>query len=263
MMPAATTTGWVLHDGWVVMQRHLLHIRRVPQLLFFSAIQPVVFMLLFASVFGGAIQVSGGLSYEAFMVPGTFVQTMAFAGAATSVGLADDLRGGFIDRYRSLPMSPSAVLAGRMVADGVRNLAVIVALASAGHLVGFRFTSGPLEILGGLALLLMFGFAFSCLGAVIGLAARTPEAAQMAATVWMMPLIFMSSAFVPLDKLPGWLRVWADHSPVTATVDAMRALFFDYGDATEPILMGLAWYTGLAVVFLPLAVRLFHRAASK
>ncbi|MBA9005525.1 MULTISPECIES: ABC transporter permease [Thermomonospora] len=262
MTSSVTAAAWTVHDIWVVMLRHLLHLRRVPQLLFFSAVQPVVFLLLFASVFGGAIAVSG-LAYEAFMVPGMFAQTMAFAGAATSVGLADDLRGGFIDRYRSLPMSHSAVLAGRMIADGVRNLSVIIALAAAGHLMGFRFTTGPLEVLAGLAILLAFSFAISCVGAVIGLTARSPEAAQMAASIWMMPVVFMSSAFVPLDKLPGWLRVWADHSPVTATVDSMRALFFGYGDTSGPVLMALAWFAVLVGVCLPLAVRLFHRTASK
>ncbi|WP_283133390.1 ABC transporter permease [Rhizohabitans arisaemae] len=255
-----TSLAWGVHDAWVVTLRHLRHIPRVPQLLFFSAIQPVLFLLLFSYVFSGSIHVPG-IDYKVFMVPGTFIQTMAFAAAATSVGLADDLQKGFIDRFRSLPMARSAVLVGRIVSDATRNLLVILIMATAAHLIGFRFVTGVLPALAGLGLLMLFSFAFSCIGAAIGLAVRKPEAAQMAATFWMFPMIFASSAFVPLATLPGWMRVWAEYSPVTATVDALRALFFGYGDPTRPVLIGLAWYVALAAICLPLAVRSYRRAA--
>lgn len=268
LRPAAPAPGgpsallWALRDVWLVMGRHLRHVRRVPQVLFFSTVQPLVFMLLLASVFGRAVHVPG-VDYRVFMVPGAFVQSMAFAGAGTSVGLADDLRNGFVDRYRSLPMARFAVLAGRISADVVRNVLIVVWLGIAAQLVGFHPTTGPLAVLGGILVLMGFGFMFSCVGAVIGLLARTPEAAHMGTSVWIFPVTYVSSAFVPSSRLPIWLRWWSDISPVTAAVDAMRALFIGYGSATGPVLLGLAWFVGVPAVCLPLAVRLFNRSANR
>ncbi|OLT25802.1 hypothetical protein BJF79_44000 [Actinomadura sp. CNU-125] len=257
-----TATGWAVRDGWIVMDRHLRHVRRVPQILFFSTVQPVVFLFLLAAVFGRAVQVPG-IEYAVFLVPGVFVQSMSFSGASTSVGLAEDMRGGFIDRYRSLPMSRSAVLVGRIAADAVRNLLVVIGLAAVAHLIGFRFETGPLEVLAGLAMLLLFGLSLSCVGACIGLAARTPEAAHMASTIWIFPLVYTSTAFVPMELLPEWLRVWAGYSPVTAVVGAMRGLFFGYGDTTGSLILTLSWSALIGLVCVPLAVRLFNRAASR
>ncbi|MDG4820793.1 ABC transporter permease [Asanoa sp. WMMD1127] len=261
-----TTLGWTVHDSAVVAQRQLRRIVRVPQSLFFSLIQPVLFVLLFTFVLGSAIAVPGG-RYIDFLLPGTFVQTVAFAGAATAVGLADESRNGFMDRFRSLPMSHAAVLLGRIAADAVRNLIVVLILLLLGTALGFRLGTGPLEVLGGLGVLVAFSLGFSSLAAAIGLSVGNPEVAQLAMTICAFPLVFASSAYVPMDTLPDWLRIWTQFSPITVTVESIRSLLVgpDAGGpgAARLAPLALLWAALLVVVFLPIAVRAFRRRSDR
>jgi ABC-2 type transport system permease protein/oleandomycin transport system permease protein len=224
----------------------------------FSTITPVMFVVLFAFVFGGAIKVPG-LSYVDFLMPGIFVQTIAFGSTQTGIGLAEDLSRSMVDRFRSLPMTRFAVLAGRILADTLRNILVVVLMTGVGLLVGFRFHNGLLPILGGLGLLVLFAVAFSWISAVMGLSVGNVEAAQSAGFVWVFPLTFASSAFVPIFTMPGWLQAFAKANPVTIVVDAMRALFLGVGPASTLVLRSLAWIVAITLVFVPLAVRRYRR----
>ena len=246
-------------DILAVTGRNLLGYRRVPQLLVFSTIQPVIFVLLFRYVFGGAITVPGS-SYVDFLMPGIFTQTVIFGAMTTAVGLATDLNTGLLERFRSLPMARSAVLAGRTMADLTRNVFVVSLMAAVGFAVGFRVHTGPLEFVAGLALVLLFGYTFSWVFATVGLWVRDPEAAQAAAFPVMAPLVFASSAFVPVSSMPGWLQVFAEHQPVSVTTSAVRALVLG-GSATSDVLQALAWMAGILLVFVPLAVWRYQRTA--
>jgi ABC-2 type transport system permease protein/oleandomycin transport system permease protein len=239
-------------------RRNLLHYVRVPSLVIFSTITPVMFVVLFAFVFGGAIKVPG-LSYVDFLMPGIFVQTIAFGSTQTGIGLAEDLSRSMVDRFRSLPMTRFAVLAGRILADTLRNILVVVLMTGVGLLVGFRFHNRLLPIVGGLGLLVLFAVAFSWISAVIGLSVGNVEAAQSAGFVWVFPLTFASSAFVPIFTMPGWLQAFAKANPVTIVVDAMRALFLGVGPASTLVLRSLAWIVAITVVFVPLAVGRYRR----
>jgi len=246
-------------DTMAITWRNLLTLKRVPQLLIFSTIQPVIFVLLFRYVFGGAIRVPG-VSYVDYLMPGIFAQTVAFGSINTGVGLASDLGTGLIERFRSLPMARSAVLAGRTAADVVRNVLVVALMCIVGFAVGFRVHTNPVAFLGAVLLILLFGFALSWLFASIGLATGDPESAQAAAFPLLAPLVFASSAFVPLTSMPGWLQVFAAHQPVTIIVNAVRALVLG-GPTLQPVLETLAWCVGLVVVLAPLAVARYRRAA--
>jgi ABC-2 type transport system permease protein/oleandomycin transport system permease protein len=216
---------WAVSDALAITWRNLLKYVRVPTLLVFSTIQPVMFVLLFRYVFAGSINLrTPGLNYVDFLMPGIFVQTVVFGSTQTGVGLAEDLAGGMIERFRSLPMARSAVLAGRTLSDTVRNVFVVLLMTGVGMLVGFRFHGAPLGAVGALVLAVMFGFAFSWISALIGLSAGNVEAAQAGSFVWIFPLTFASSAFVPVKSLPGWLQAWAKVNPVSITVDALRSL---------------------------------------
>jgi ABC-2 type transport system permease protein len=253
--------SYTIGDAAVITRRHLKHTTRVPELLFFSIMQPIMFILLFTVVFRNAIKVPG-IDYTNFMMPAIFVQTMAFATAGTSVGLAEDLHKGLIDRFRSLPMARSAVLIGRLVADAARNSLTLLIMVAAGYAVGFRFHAGVLPAIGGLLLLIGFAFAFSTIGTGIGLGVKTPEAANMAGIIWIFPLTFLSNGFVPLQTLPGWLQSIVKYSPVTTMNDAMRGMFFGHGRAiASPLLQSVAWMIGITVVFLTLGVRQYKRTA--
>ena len=245
-------------DTMAITWRNLLTLRRVPQLLIFSTIQPVIFVLLFRYVFGGAIRVPG-VSYVDYLMPGIFAQTVAFGSINTGVGLASDLGTGLIERFRSLPMSRSAVLAGRTTADVVRNTLVVVLMCTVGFMVGFRVHTNAAAFLAAVGLLLIFGFALSWMFALIGLATRDPESAQAASFPILAPLVFASSAFVPLASMPGWLQAFAAHQPVTITVNAVRALVLG-GATLRPVLEMLAWSVGMVAVFAPLAVARYRRA---
>jgi ABC-2 type transport system permease protein/oleandomycin transport system permease protein len=246
----------------VVAKRTLLQIPRVPELLVFSTIQPVMFVLLFVYVFGGAIRVPG-VDYVDFLMPGIFVQTVAFASGVTAVGLAEDLQKGIIDRFRSLPMARSAVLAGRTTADTVRNAFIVLVMVVVGALVGFRFSGGVAAAVGGLALLLLFALAFSWVGALIGLSVRNAEAANTAGFIWLFPLTFASNAFVPLGALPDWLEAVTRYSPVTVTVAALRGLFLGAGAVATPVTQSLAWSLGITAVCAPLAIARYRRTATR
>jgi ABC-2 type transport system permease protein/oleandomycin transport system permease protein len=231
----------------------------VPQVLVFSTIQPVVFVLMFRYVFGGAIQVPG-VPYVDFLMPGIFAQTITFGAVSTGVGLAEDLHKGLIERFRSLPMARSAVLGGRTIADLCRNLFVILLMVAVGFLVGFRIHTNALAFAAAVALLLLFSFSLSWLFALVGLAAPSAEAAQAAAFPLLAPLVFASSAFVPVESMPGWLQAFAERQPLSITVGAVRALCLG-GPTASLVLQSLAWSVGIVAVFAPLAVRRYRRAA--
>lgn len=247
----------VMVDIGGLTRRNLLRIVRTPPLLVFSSIQPVMFVLLFRYVFGGAIHVPSGV-YVDYLMPGIFVQTALFGGASSAVGLADDLQGGIIDRFRSLPMARSAVLAGRTIADLVRNVFVVVLMVAVGYLVGFRFHGTVGTDLAGLGLVLLFGYAFSWVFASIGLSVRNPETAQVAGFLPLFPLVFASSAFVPVADMPGWLRAFADVQPVSVTVDAVRGLVSG-GPVEHWLWQSVVWAVGILLVFSVLAVRRYRK----
>jgi ABC transporter DrrB family efflux protein len=251
---------WTFADAAAVTRRNLYRYVRVPTLLLFSTIQPIMFVLLFTYVFGGAIQVAGVDNYIDFLMAGILVQTVIFGSTQTGVGLAEDMSRGMVDRFRSLPMARSAVLAGRTLSDTVRNLFVVCLMLVVGTLVGFRFHAGVVPAIGAVGLALAFGLAFSWISALIGLSVRDVESAQAAGFVWVFPLVFASSAFVPVATMPGWLQAFADINPVTITVNALRALTLG-GPTVRPVLEALAWIAGLLLVFVPLAVNRYRRAA--
>lgn len=247
-------------DIWVVVVRNLYRYIRQPQLLVFTVIQPVMFVLLFRYVFGGAISVPG-FNYVDFLMPGIIVQSIAFGTAGTSVGLAEDIANGMIDRFRSLPMARSAVLAGRTIADTIRTTFTIFLMGGVGALVGFRIHTDLLHTGVAIALSLYFAMAFSWIAATIGLSVTSPEAAQTGGFVWLFPVTFASSAFVPVQTMPSWLQHIANANPITLTVNACRALTL--GGPTDPVFyQALAWVTGIMLVFGPLAIRRYRLMSS-
>ena len=247
-----------VRDGLLVAGRNLIAYRRVPQLLVFSTIQPVIFVLLFRYVFGGAIRIPG-VRYVDFLMPGIFVQTTVFGAIGTAVGLAADLKSGLLERFRSLPMARSAVLSGRTVADLARNIFVAALMAGVGVAVGFRVHTNAVSFLFGMVLVLLFGYAMSWIFATVGLAVGDPETAQAAAFPVMAPLVFASSAFVLVDTMPRWLQAFAAHQPVSVTASAVRALVLG-GPTTSYVLQSIAWSAGILIVFAPIAVRRYRRA---
>jgi ABC transporter DrrB family efflux protein len=249
----------LLSDIGGITRRNLRHIIRTPQLVLFASVQPVMFVLLFRYVFGGAIH-TPGTNYVDYLLPGIFVQTALFGGASTSVGLASDLKGGMIDRFRSLPMARSAVLAGRTLADLVRNVVVLVLMVTVGVIVGFRFHGGLGGDIAGLALVLFFGYAFSWFYALVGLVVKDPETAQVAGFLPLFPLVFASSAFVPVQTMPGWLQAFANVQPVSVTVNAVRALVSG-GPVEHWLWQSLAWTVGILGVFMLLAIRKYRSVA--
>jgi ABC transporter DrrB family efflux protein len=247
-------------DAQVVSVRNLRHFIRQPDLLIFSTIQPIMFVLLFTYVFGGAISHSlpPGVSYIDYLLPGILVQSVTFRASMTAIGLSDDLKLGVIDRFRSMPMARSAVLIGRTSADLVRNVLIIVLMIVVGYIIGFRFQAGVLQALGCIALVSAFGLALSWIFAFLGLTVRSAEAAQSAGFVVLFPLVFASSVFVPVSTLPGWLQAIAKVSPVTLTANAARSLALVPG---TPASLGgaIAWIAGLLAVFIPLSVWRYRR----
>jgi ABC-2 type transport system permease protein len=251
-----------IRDAIAVTGRNLIAYRRVPQLLVFSTIQPVIFVVMFRYVFGGAIAVPVDFPYVDFLMPGVFVQTVVFGAMATAIGLASDMKSGLMERFRSLPMARSAVLAGRTLADLTRNLFVVVLMLAVGFLVGFRLHTDALGLLGGILLLLAFGYAMSWIFASVGLLVGDPETAQAAAFPVLAPLVFASSLFVPVQSMPGWLQPWANHQPVSVTAKAIRFLTLGnspVGRASD-VWESLLWIAGILLIFAPLAVRRYRRA---
>jgi ABC transporter DrrB family efflux protein len=254
-----SSLAYTVSDTIVLAKRNLLRIPRQPDLLIAYTIQPVIFIVLFVYVFGGAIN-TPGFDYVDFLMPGIITQSIAFGGFVTAIGLNEDLRKGLIDRFRSLPMARSAVLAGRTLADVALNSFSLVVMIAVGYVVGFNFDSPVYEVAGGIALLLLFGYGFSWFFALMGMVAGSPESAQSIGFLAIFPLTFASSAFVPTDSMPSWLEAFAEINPITIIVNAIRALWLD-APAGDYVWGALAWTVGMIVVFAPLAVRAYRRAA--
>ncbi len=249
---------WVLSDTWVLAKRNLMRYRRIPQLLVFSTIQPIMFLLLFTFVFGGAIKTPGA-HYINYLLPGILIQSALFGAIQTGLGLADDLSKGLIDRFRSLPMSRAAVLAGRTLSDALRNVFVVSLMLCVGFVIGFRPEGGFFGTVCAGAFAVLFGFAFSWVSAVIGLSVKNPETAQVAGFIWVFPLVFASSAYVPLETMPAALKAFASVSPVTFTINTVRALTSGT-PALHDATFALIWMVGILALFGPLAVHLYKRA---
>ncbi|ADD41535.1 ABC transporter permease [Stackebrandtia nassauensis] len=263
-----------LVDGWVVAKRNLIKIKRVPDLLIFSTIQPIMFVLLFAYVFGSAIKVPGTndpAAYREFLMAGIFTQTVAFGSSLTGMGLAEDMTKGIIDRFRSLPMSRAAVLIGRTTSDLLNNVLVVAVMVACGLLVGWRTHTNVLDVVAGFGLLFLFGYAMSWISATIGLSVKSVEVAQSAGFIWMFPLTFLSNAFVPTEGMPTVLRTIADWNPVSAIVLALRQLWGNPGveptgsgfPVERPGLYSLLTIVAILVIFVPLSIRAYRRAASR
>jgi ABC transporter DrrB family efflux protein len=255
---------WAVADTITITKRNLIAYTRIPESLFFSTLQPIMFVLLFRYVFGGAIHAGFGLSYIDFLLAGIFIQSVGFGGIGTAVGLAEDLQKGLIERFRALPMARSAVLAGRTTADLVRNVFVLLLMTGVGALVGFNFPNGALGFIAACALVLFFAYALLWGFAVIGLVASNSETAQVMAFPILFPLIFASPAFVPISSMPGWLRTFANNQPIGVLINAQRSLML--GQAHQPgstsgyVLAALAWCVGLLAVLAPLAVWRYRRS---
>ena len=251
--------AYTVSDTVVIAKRNLLRIPRQPDLLIAYTIQPVMFIVLFVYVFGGAIN-TPGYDYVDFLMPGIITQSISFGGFVTAIGLNEDLRKGLIDRFRSLPMARSAVLAGRTLSDVVLNTFSLAVMLAVGFAVGFNFDSPVYEIVAGIVLLLIFGYGFSWFFALMGMVASSPESAQSVGFLVIFPLTFASSAFVPTDSMPSWLEAFAEINPFTIVVNAVRALWLD-APAENYVWGAFAWSIGMILVFAPLAVRAYRRAA--
>ncbi|HSR45777.1 MAG TPA: ABC transporter permease [Acidimicrobiia bacterium] len=269
-------------DIAVITRRNLLRNIRLPQLLIFATVQPVMFLLLFNYVFGGAIggaipPVAQG-EYINWLLPGLLIQVAAFGAGQTALGLTEDLSKGVIDRFRSLPMARSAVLAGRTLSDIIRNGFVITLMVVMGFFMGFRYQTSFIGFFAGLLVAMLFAYALSWIMAAIGLAVKNPEAAQSAVFLPVFPLVFASSVFVPTQTMPEWLRAFAEIQPITVTTNALRGLMLgrealaDFGPGINPaqaladassvggqVLMSMLWSIGILLVFIPLSVRVYRR----
>ena len=265
---------WTVVDSLTMTKRNLIAYTRVPEAIFFSSVQPIMFVLLFRYVFGGAIP-TPGYHYVQFLMPGIFVQTVAFGSIGTSIGLAEDLQKGLIERFRALPMSRWAVLAGRTTADLCRNLFVMILMTAVGYAVGYRIGTNVGEYLAGIVLLLLFAYALSWGFAFIGLAAPNSETAQLMSFPLLFPLTFASSAFVPLQSMPGWLQGFAQHQPVSIVVNAARDLMsgvpkpdlvfppfttiVSTGQTSSTVFWAVIWSLGILAVLAPVSVRRYRR----
>jgi ABC transporter DrrB family efflux protein len=268
-LKARMSLAHTIKDTVVITKRNLLRNVRLPQLLLFATIQPVMFLLLFNYVFGGAL--AGNLppaaagKYINWIIPGILVQTATFGAGQTALGLTEDLSKGVIDRFRSLPMARSAVLAGRTLSDAIRNLAVAALMLAVGGLIGFRWQTSFFGLLAALAVAVAFAYALSWVMATIGLAVKNPEAAQSAVFLPVFPLVFASSVFLPTATMPSWLQAFANNQPITITANALRGLILGQG-ALLPgttvggqVLASLAWSFGILIIFSPMAVRQYRR----
>ncbi len=265
----------VVTDSLIVAKRNLIKIKRVPDLLVFTTLSPIMFVLLFAFVFGGAIDpAGGGAGYREFLIAGIFAQTVVFGATITGAGLAEDVKKGIVDRFRSLPMAPSAVLTGRTLSDVVNNVIVLVVMSLTGLAVGWRIHTSPLEALWGFVLLLVFAYAVSWVMAWIGLLVPSPEVVNNASFVVIFPLTFVANTFVPLATLPGPLRAFAEWNPVSAVTAAARELFGNVDpnpgataatawSLQHPQLYTLIWAAAVLVVFVPLANLQYRRSTSR
>src|SRR5215468_3933878 len=254
-----TSVRWAVSDTLTITRRNLIVWYRVPAYIFFSVIQPVIFVLMFRYVFGGAIPIHG-TTYVQFLLPGIIGQTAAFASFGTAIALAQELQKGVIDRLRSMPMARSAVLAGRLVADTIRMLITILIVVGIGYAVGFRFTHGVVPAIGMILLATVFGLSICLIAAFTGLAIGDEESVQAFGLIWLFPLTFLSSAFVPINTMPGWLQAFANNQPVTYVINTMRGLALG-GPIWDSFWKSALWLIGIFVVFAPLAVRAYKRAS--
>jgi len=267
-LPAPVQTGGLsqaVNDGLIIAGRNLRRVPRIPELAVFAILQSIMFVLLFAFVFGGAIPLPGGGDYREFLMPGIFAQTVVFAAATTAVGVTDDSNKGIIDRFRSLPMARSAVLSGRSVFDLVYNAGIMVVLMVSGLAVGWQVHTGVPEFLAGVALLLLFAFAMSWVGIWLGLTVRTVEAANQVGFTVLFPITFVSNVFVPPDTLPDWLQPIAEWNPVSALASSCRDLWGNPNPyattgfpAEHPIWLTLIWVVIIVSVFAPLGVHRYR-----
>jgi ABC transporter DrrB family efflux protein len=261
-----------VHDSWVVAKRNLRRMTRIPEIVIFGLIQPIMFVVLFSFVFGGAMLVEGSSSpvvYRNFLMAGIFAQTVTFATAGAGAGIADDMHKGVIDRFRSLPMARGAVLTGRTIADLVQTALTVLVLVVVALIVGWRIHNGIPKALAAFGLLLLLGYAFSWIGALIGLSVRTPEAATSGGLIWLFPVTFISIAFVDSRQMAGWLQPIAEWNPFSATVQACRVLFGNPGvspsDAwpmQHPVWASILWSLAIMIVFRTLAVRKYRSATA-
>ncbi|MCZ2819130.1 ABC transporter permease [Modestobacter sp. VKM Ac-2977] len=268
-----TTLAETVSDSVVITKRNLIKVKRVPDLIVFATLSPIMFVVLFRYIFGGAIGgLPPGISYAEFLLPGIFAQTVVFGSTVTGASIAEDLQKGLIDRFRSLPMSRSAVLIGRTVADLGLNVISITVMALTGYAVGWRINSSIGEAIGGFLVLLVFAFAISWLMALVGLLVRTPEVVNNASFIVIFPLTFASNAFVPLESFPAPLRAFAEWNPVSTVVQAARELFGnvpagapvpDVWSLQNPALYTVLWTVVILAIFVPLAVRAYLRTASR
>jgi len=257
-----TQARWAVSDTLTITRRNLLVWMRVPAYIVFTVIQPVMFVLMFRYVFGGAIAVPGIKGgYVSFLMPGIIGQTAAFATFGTAIALAQELKKGVIDRLKSMPMARSAVLAGRLVADTARMLVTILIIIGVGYAVGFRFQNGVVPAILMVVLAVMFGVAVCLISAYTGLAIGDEESVQAFGLIWLFPITFLSSAFVPIQTMPGWLQAFANNQPVTYVIDTMRALALGHRPIEANLLKSIACLAGIFIIFAPLAVRAYKRAA--
>src|SRR6201995_4108259 len=253
------TVAETLADSRVMLVRQLRKVLRRPMYVVYLFVQPVILVLLFRYVFGGAIN-TPHISYVNYLIPGIIVMTAIFGALTTGLGITEDLKAGVVDRFRSLPIARSSVLIGRTAADLVTNALTLVLMLLMGFAVGFRPTQSVYDVALAFALVLAFAYVFSWISAYVGLAVRDPETAQSVGFIWVFPLVFASSAFVPASSMPAAVRAFADVNPVSLTVNAARDLTVGHGHALGPALGALAWLVGLLLVFVPLAVSQFRRA---
>jgi len=265
-----TTAQAFLNDGIVIFRRNLIKVLRVPDILVFTLISPIMFVLLFAYVFGGSIDLAGGTTYREFLIAGIFVQTVIFGSTFTGMGVADDMQKGVIDRFRSLPMARSAVLVGRTISDIGINVISLAVMALTGLVVGWRVHTNPVKVIAGFALILLFAYSFSWVMAFVGLKVKSPEVVNNASFMVIFPLTFVANTFVPLENLPSALKVFAEWNPVSSVTLAARNLFGNHAGVAVPShawpLQHATLYTllsGLVIlaVFVPLAVREYQRAS--
>jgi ABC transporter DrrB family efflux protein len=261
-MSELTMTGrvrWGAIDSVTLAKRNLLMWAKVPAFIVFTVVQPVMFTLLFRYVFGGAIATAAPGGYVDFLIPGVIAQTAAFASFATAISLAQEVQKGVIDRFRSMPIARSAVLLGRLGADLIRLLITVLVIIGVGYLVGFRFHGGVGGALGMIGFALLLGLATCCVSAFIGLKIQDEESVQAFGLIWVFPLTFVSSAFVPVATMPGWLQAFANNQPFSQVVDAMRALALGLPVGNHAWL-AFVWMVGVMAVFIPLAVRAYRDA---
>jgi len=261
---ARSERRFVVGDSVAIVWRNLLNIRRNPELLVFATVQPVIFVVMFRYVFGGAIQGSlpAGQTYINYLMPGVFVQTIVFGALTTGVGLAEDLNKGLIDRFRSLPMARSAVLVGRTGADLVRNFFVVVLMCVVGFIVGWTIETNVARFVAAFLIILAFAYAMSWAFAIVGLSVRDAETAQAVSFPFLALLVFASSAFVPVATMPSWLQGWAKNQPVSVVINAVRYLTIGSGPglSASSVPKAIAWIVGIVVVCAPIAVARYRKA---